>query len=97
MCNAEASSVEAAAQRWEGRVDFVGVAWTGDDAAFQAFIDEHELTFPQLSDDPGAVFAHFGVPAQPAFVIVEADGSATTLLGAVDEGSLDDALAAATS
>jgi len=43
------------------------------------------------------VFAHFGVPAQPAFVIVEADGSTTTLLGAVDEGSLDDALAAATS
>ena len=67
----------------------MGVAWTGDDTSFQGFIDKYSLTFPQISDDPGTVFQHFGVPAQPAFVVIGRDGKAQTLLGAVDEATLD--------
>ena len=95
MCNREAASVEAAAQKWAGKVDFVGVAWTGDEASFQGFIDKYALTFPQISDDPGAVFQRFEVPGQPAFVVVAPDGTATTQLGAVDETTLDELLTAA--
>lgn len=94
MCNREAASVEAAAQRWAGKVNFVGVAWTGDEASFQGFIDKYALTFPQISDDPGAVFQRFEVPGQPAFAFVAADGTTTTQLGAVDETTLDELLAA---
>ena len=47
------------------------------------------MTFPQLSDDPGIVFSHFDVPAQPALVVVDAEGNAQTLVGAVDEAELD--------
>jgi peroxiredoxin len=97
VCNREATSVEAAAQKWSGKVDFVGVAWTGDDASFQGFIDKYSLTFPQISDDPGAVFQRFGVPGQPAFVVVDSAGKATTQLGAVDESTLDELLTAASS
>lgn len=97
MCNREAASVEAAAQKWAGTVDFVGVAWTGDESSFQGFIDKYALTFPQISDDPGDVFQRFGVPGQPAFVIVAPDGTATTQLGAVDESTLDELLTAASS
>lgn len=68
--------------------DFVGVAWYGDDESFQGFIDRHGLTFPQLSDDQGAVFDRFGVPAQPAMAVVHADGRVERFLGAVDEASL---------
>jgi peroxiredoxin len=73
-------------------VQFVGVAWFGDDAAFQGFIDRHGLTFPQISDDPGDVFARFEVPSQPALVIVDTDGQVQQVLGAVDEARLDQLL-----
>ena len=67
----------------------MGVAWTGDDESFQDFIDEHRLTFPQISDDPGAVFEMFEVPAQPALVVVAPDGSVQRVLGAVEPDELD--------
>jgi peroxiredoxin len=70
----------------------VGVAWFGDDESFQGFIDEHGLTFPQISDDPGDVFARFDVPAQPALVVVAPDGQTEQLLGALDEAVLDEML-----
>ncbi|MEP6659135.1 MAG: redoxin domain-containing protein [Acidimicrobiales bacterium] len=95
MCNAEAPSVEAAAQQWAGRVDFVGVAWTGDDVSFQGFIDRYSLSFPQISDDPGTVFARFGVTAQPALVVVKPNGDAQVLLGAVNDAKLQSVLAQA--
>jgi len=73
-------------------VQFVGVAWVGDDASFQDFIDRHGLTFPQLSDDNGEIFARFGVPSQPALVVIGVDGSVQQLFGAVDGDLLDDIL-----
>ncbi len=76
-------------------MQFVGVAWEGDDASFQAFVDKHSLTFPQISDDAGDVFARFDVPYQPAMAIVDAAGEVTASLGAVDDSTLDAALATA--
>ena len=76
-------------------MQFVGVAWYGDDASFQGFVDKHGLTFPQISDDPGDVFARFGVPQQPAMAIIDASGAVQVSLGAVDESTLDAALTAA--
>ena len=89
MCNREAPSVEASQQKWAGQVEFVGVAWTGSGEEFQGFIDKHGLTFPQLSDDPGEIYARFGVPGQPAFAIIRPDGEVETLIGAADEAVLD--------
>ncbi len=96
MCNREAPSVEEAAQKWAGKVNFIGVAWAGSDASFQGFVDKYNLSFPTLSDDPGNVYQHFEVPAQPAFVIVAADGTTQVFLGAVEAAVLDDALASVT-
>jgi peroxiredoxin len=70
----------------------VGVAWFGTDADFQAFVDKYSLTFPTISDDPGDVFAHFEVPAQPALAVVDADGNVRVELGAVESDALDDLL-----
>lgn len=96
MCNREAASVEAAHKRWADKVEFVGVAWTGDDTSFQGFIDKYSLTFPQISDDPGTVFGRFGVTGQPALVIIDAEGNAQIQLGAVDPAAFDRLLTAAT-
>lgn len=76
---------------------FVGVAWHGSEDEFQGFVDEHGLTFPQISDDAGAVFDRFEVPIQPAWAVVTPDGEVSTLLGALDEERLDDVLSDATS
>ena len=50
------------------------------------------MSFPKISDDPGDVFARFGVPAQPALVVVDPNGDTKILFGALDEGDLRDAL-----
>jgi peroxiredoxin len=89
VCNREAPSVEEATKRWAGQVEFVGVAWFGDDDAFQGFIDKHGLTFPQVSDDSGDVYSRFGVAAQPAMAIVSPSGEVEQIFGAVDDGTLD--------
>jgi hypothetical protein len=72
------------------------VAWVGDDSSFRGFVAKHGLTFPQISDDPGAVFDRFEVPSQPALAIVDTDGTVQLLQGAVDEATLDELLTAAT-
>ena len=73
-------------------MQFVGVAWYGDEASFQGFVDKYTLTFPQISDDPGHVFARFDVPGQPAMAIIDRSGAVQVSLGAVEESALDAAL-----
>jgi peroxiredoxin len=70
-------------------VQFVGVAWYGSDDAFQGFIDKHGLTFPQVSDDAGDIYARFEIPAQPALVIIDSAGAQQQLFGAVESDVLD--------
>jgi peroxiredoxin len=72
------------------------VAWTGSDDDFQGFIDEHGLTFPQISDDAGEIFDRFGVAYQPALVIVETDGSTEMIAGAVEAELLNQIVTEAT-
>lgn len=81
--------------RWAGKAQFVGVAWYGDDASFQGFVDKYGLTFPQISDNPGDVFARFGVPQQPAMAIIDRAGNVQVSMGAVEASALDAALTAA--
>ncbi len=59
----------------------------------QSFVDRHGLTFPNLNDEPGDVFGRFGVPGQPAWVFIDADGQATRRVGALSDDELDAALA----
>ena len=78
-------------------MQFVGVAWFGDDTSFQGFVDKYSLTFPQISDDPGQVFDRFNVPSQPAMALVDRTGAVTVSLGAVEQDALDAALTKAVS
>lgn len=80
-CNSIASDVERAAKRHQGEVEFIGVSWYGNEASYRAFIERHGITFPTVGDSDGLLFTRFGVPGQPAFAFVAADGSATTVNG----------------
>ncbi len=70
----------------------MGVAWFGDDASMEDFVDRHGLTFTNLDDDEGRVFERFGVPGQPAWVFVAADGTVARRLGSMDDTMLDETL-----
>ena len=58
----------------------------------QDFINRHGITFATMNDSTGSLFAHFGVPAQPAWVFVSPNGTAKTSLGAMEPAVLDTAL-----
>ena len=60
----------------------------------QGFEDEHGLTFPTVRDDDGALFAHFGVPQQPAWVFVSRNGESQVVLGAMEKSELSQHLQA---
>lgn len=83
--------------RWADKAAFVGVANGGDEASFERFIDDHGLTFPQISDASGLIFARFSVPIQHAVVVVSPSGEVETMLGAVDEARLEELLVGITS
>ena len=65
------------------------MAWSGSEDQFADFIDNYGLTFPQISDDGGEVFARFEIPTQPAFALVFPDGEVQVLFGAADPDLLD--------
>jgi thioredoxin-like negative regulator of GroEL len=50
-----------------------------------------------VSDDPGDVFSRFGVPSQPALVVISKSGNVQQFMGAVDSDMLDRVLTEATS
>jgi hypothetical protein len=80
----EAPSVEEAHRLYGSDLTILGVAWSGDDRTYAEFIDEGGLTFPQIDDTIGAVYDRFGIPYQPAAVLLQPDGTVTTIRQAID-------------
>jgi len=54
----------------------------------QEFVAKHQLTFTNIKDNDGLVFAQFDVAYQPAWVFIQQDGTFQTNLGAMDEVTL---------
>ena len=97
MCQREAPSVEEAHLRWADKAAFFGVANGGDEPSFQRFVDDHGLTFPQISDVSGEIFERFSIPIQHAVVVVDPSGAVETMLGAVDGARREELLVEITS
>lgn len=90
VCRAEAPDVAAAADKFGDDVTFVGVASRGPVSDMEAFVEQTGVGgFPHIADVDGRIWAQFGVSAQPAFVIVDAEGNGTGWLGALGEPLLD--------
>jgi len=71
-----------------GKVHIIGVAWNGSEQSMQEFVTKHQLTFANIKDNDGLVFAQFDVAYQPAWVFIRQDGTSETNLGAMDEVTL---------
>lgn len=67
------------------RVDVIGVAWAGTESNYADFVERHGLTFPNISDTEGEVYARFGVPYQPAWVYLDTDGTSQVRRGSMNE------------
>ena len=75
-------------KQFAGKVQIIGVAWNGSDKSMQEFITKHQLTFPNIKDNDGVIFAQFAVPYQPAWVFIQQNGTVQTDVGAMDEVTL---------
>ena len=64
------------------------MAWNGSEQSMQEFVAKHQLTFTNIKDNDGLVFAQFDVANQPAWVFIQQDGTFETNLGAMDEVTL---------
>jgi len=71
-----------------GKVHIIGVAWNGSEQSMQEFVTKHQLTFANIKDNDGLIFAQFEVPYQPAWVFIRQDGTSETNVGAMDEVTL---------
>lgn len=94
VCRAEAPAVAEVAERFDGEVTFVGVASRGPQDDMYAFVaDTGTEGIRHVADVDGTIWAQFGVSAQPAFVFVDREGSATGWLGGLGEPLLDEVAA----
>ena len=56
------------------------------------FVNENGLSFTNINDEAGEVFARFNVPYQPAWVFIAKDGTVTTRVGVISDEELDQEL-----
>ena len=54
----------------------------------QDFISDTGITFDNINDGAGTIFARFGVPYQPAWAFVARDGTTTVRIGVLSEQEL---------
>lgn len=58
----------------------------------QSFIADTGITFANINDGDGEVFARFEVPYQPGWAFVTRDGTVTTKIGVLTEAELEQEL-----
>lgn len=72
----------------------IGVGWNGSPGDIDDFVARHGLTFTNVHDTDGSIFASFGVPGQPAWVFQDATGDREVVIGAPSASEVDARLAA---
>jgi thiol-disulfide isomerase/thioredoxin len=88
-CQAEAPDVAAAAAALPEGVTLVGIPGRADVASSQEFLGDYGVEgFAHLYDEDGSIWQAFGVAYQPAFALVNDDGSIETIPGSLGEDGI---------
>ena len=90
-CRAEARLLERAAEEYEGRVQFLGVATRDSEADAAAFIDRYDVSYPNLLDRDGSIRRFLGLRGLPTTYVFDGTGR---LIGEVVGGVTEQSLAA---
>lgn len=88
-CAAELPELEAAHQRWGGRVAFVGLTHRDDRARARSLARRSGVTYELGDDAHGDLYRAFDLVAMPSTVFVDADGRVRAVVaGRLDERAL---------
>lgn len=85
ICANESADIVAAAEKYKGRVNFVGVGALGNQPELLDFVEKTGTSvFPNIDDSSGAIWKRFGVVIQPTLIFVDRAGKITTKIGPSD-------------
>jgi thiol-disulfide isomerase/thioredoxin len=86
ICKNESAYIVAAAKKYKGKVNFVGVGALGSTEELADFVSHTETSiFPNLDDAEGKLWSRFGIVIQPTILFVDAKGKITSKVGPSDE------------
>lgn len=92
-CRTEMPDLDAAQQRFDGRIQVVGVTDDVDRDASLAAADATGVTYPLLVDTDERLQSDLGVTGLPATAFLDADGHLVELhAGVLDTASLDETI-----
>jgi thiol-disulfide isomerase/thioredoxin len=90
ICQNESADIVAAAEKYKGRVNFVGVGALGNQPELLDFVEKTRTTaFPNIDDSSGAVWKRFGVVIQPTLIFIDRNGKISTKIGPSDAEFLE--------
>ena len=91
-CQGEGPAVAAAAKKYEGRVEFVGVAGLDKNKEqLDTFVSRTGTSnFIHLDDRTGALYKHFKVKSQSSYLLVNPEGGTHSAVGPLSEAALSE-------
>ena len=90
-CRTEMPLLQRAADTYAGRAVILGIASKDDHAAAAAFLDDLDITYPNVFDQSGQIRVALGLNAYPTTYVFGTDG---TIRARVDGGVSEQRLAA---
>lgn len=89
ICKNESAYIVAAAKKYKGKVNFVGIGALGSSEEMVEFVTQTETSiFPNINDAQGKLWNRFGVIIQPTMLFIDAKGKITSKVGPSDEDFL---------
>lgn len=93
-CRGQAPDVRSLAERYAGKVNVVGVAGLGENAAMRQFVSSTGVgSVKHISDEAGAVWKKYEVTQQSTYVLIDAAGK-VVFRGYLDGDNLSKRVAA---
>lgn len=91
-CQAESGDLAAAAAELPESVTLMGVAGQSELVDMQSFVTDFGVdNFAHMADVDGSIWATFGVSYQPAYALINDDGSISTVVGPMGKDGVLDA------
>jgi len=86
ICKNESAYIVAAAKKYKGKINFLGVGALGSTEEMVDFVSHTETSiFPNLNDSEGKLWNRFGIVIQPTILFIDAKGKITSKVGPSDE------------
>ena len=86
ICKNESAYIVAAAEKYKGKVNFLGIGALGSNEEMVDFVSHTSTSiFPNLNDSEGKLWNRFGIVIQPTILFIDAKGKITSKVGPSDE------------